>query len=79
MKTREISPAECPCCGQNIVRVEITKSGVVVGQRYCAHNAPCGLPCKLRKEAKVGEVTHDITEECTLCQSSAAISVQLAC
>jgi hypothetical protein len=35
--------------------------------KFRNHNAPCGLPCKTVYEAKPGEVTHTIAEECPQC------------
>jgi hypothetical protein len=38
-----------------------------VGMRFRDHTAPCGLPCKLLKEALPGEQVHEVTEECPRC------------
>lgn len=35
--------------------------------RFKNHRAPCGMPCKLKREAELGEEVHEITDECEKC------------
>ena len=60
-------PAECPCCSRIVQRYWTMRNDQKIGQAFRSHKAPCGLPCKLAKEASAGEAFHEITEECAKC------------
>lgn len=59
--------AECPCCGKDTGRIRTVRGDGSVGLKFKEHKAPCGLPCKLPSEARHGERTHVVTDECARC------------